>query len=69
VARAFAWPVRRFGATESAMRSGGTAAVGRAGADQYLSGFFDLHGATAGIDDDFRRGLADPNVSASCSAA
>jgi len=39
------------------------------GADQYLSGFFDLHDAAARIDEGFGLGLADPNVSASCSAA
>jgi hypothetical protein len=45
VARAFARSVRAIWHDRERDAPGGTAALGRSGADQYLSGSFDLHGA------------------------
>ena len=45
VAREFARSVRAIWHDRERDAPGGTAALGRAGADQYLSGSFDLHGA------------------------
>jgi hypothetical protein len=47
VARAFAWSARAIWRYRKRDAPGGMAALGRAGADQYLSGFFDLYGAAA----------------------
>jgi hypothetical protein len=47
VARAFARSVRTIWRYRERDAPGGTAALGRAGADQYLSGSFDLHGTAA----------------------
>jgi hypothetical protein len=66
VARLFARSVRTIRRYRKRYAHGGMAALS---ADQYLSGFFDPHDAAACIDEDFGRGLADPNLSASCSAA
>jgi hypothetical protein len=45
VARAFARALRAIWHYRERDAPGGMAALGRAGADQYLSGFFDLHGS------------------------
>ena len=47
VARAFARSVRAIWRCRKRDAPGGMAALGRAGADQYLSGFFGLHGTAA----------------------
>ena len=47
VARAFGRSVRAIWRCRKRDAPGGMAALGRAGADQYLSGFFGLHGTAA----------------------